>query len=49
MPYKRKVLKSYKEYTRFMPKAGFQFSVTGWASRVATNQFVEKLNCSRTD
>ena len=32
-----------------MPKAGFQFSVTGWASRVATNQFVKKLNCSRTD
>ena len=32
-----------------MPKEGFQFSVTGWVSRVTTNQFVEKLNCSKTD
>ena len=30
-------------------KVGFQFSVTGWASRMTTNQFAEKLNCPRTD
>ena len=32
-----------------MFKAGFQFNVTGWANRATTNQFADKLNCSRTD
>ena len=46
MAYKNKVLRNSKGY---MFKAGFQFNVAGWANRVITNQFADKLNCSKTD